>query len=200
MEDKSYEYYHSALITEFTAIREASLSRDQMKQTLENFMVIILSAVFVAYPTIVEKELFTIFPIVSIIITALAFSRRQQSVLATRLVEYEKVLQQNMISMIQASSKKSEKLPPNLNQIWNWQSYLHLRAFEKKRFKRLFVGMIHSGLTIIISMVSLGFPILFFFNKRISEWSPIEHLLLWTALIYSLILMSIFFKDKFFSR
>ena len=39
----------------------------EMKQNLENFLFIILSALFITYPTIIAKELFIIFPMLLVL-------------------------------------------------------------------------------------------------------------------------------------
>ena len=198
MENKSFNYYHQALLVEYNAITESRLSRGRMRQTLENFIIVILSAFFVSYSTIVAEGLFLVLPIVSIFLTGLAFSIRQQSVVAWRLWEYETILQKNMIALIQSSVKNTEELPPRLEYLWGWQSFYLQRGQKNNKFKSLTIKLVNSGIAIIIPIIAISLPIAFLVHKKSMSFTMIEHLLFWTSSVYALSLTILFIKDKFF--
>jgi hypothetical protein len=187
------EYYFQALLTEYEAIRNSSLSRDTVKQTIENFIILVVSALIASYSIIIKENLILTFPVVSIILTSLAFTRHKQHMLLLSLSEYEKVLQVNLIEFVKSAKNFDAKLPPNIDLLWNWQNYL--KSSNRREKKTTIPEFLKRGISSLNSVLPLFVVIMFLFHKPFKCLNYLEIIVFILAFGYSLTLLAITIVD-----
>jgi len=190
---KCNEFYFQALLSEYNVIRDSCLSRDTVKQTIENFIILVVSALIASYSIIIKENLILTFPIVSIILTSLAFTRHKQHMLLYRLSEYEKILQKNLIEFLNSVDKEGSKLPPNISLLWNWQNYL--KSINKVEKRKAISGFLKRGFSSLNSVLPIFVAIMFLFHRPFSSQSHLEFIVFIMALIYSFSLFIITLFD-----
>lgn len=87
--DRTIELAIQALIAEYHAMRDASLSRDARKGALENSMMIVFSAAIVGLLTIISQQQYILLPVLSLLSSALALAHFYQDRLLNDLALYE---------------------------------------------------------------------------------------------------------------
>ena len=182
--NQSNDYYFQALMTEYSIIRDSSLSRDTVKQTIENFIIIILSALIASYPLIIKEELILLFPIASIILTSLALTRHRQQLLLINLNEYEKILQKNLVDFIKSVRKTKEKSPPSTDLLWNWQNFL--KSKNRTANKLTILWIFKRGISSLSAVLPFFVALMFVFHKSIETSNYIDFIVFILAVIYSL--------------
>lgn len=183
-----------ALVVEYTSIREASLSRDQIKGSLENFMMLVLTGAVIALPTIISQQQFLLFPIFSIIFSNIALAHLGKTWRVSDLAAYEEQLRLRLINLISAEQS------PNILHIdldWLWQWQLFLRNTRGGKLHSRLYAIFSSGMETLFVFVSVGFLLLFLYYRGIIGLSDIEIILIIIATTYCIFfLVSIIYTIK----
>lgn len=187
------DYYLDALIAEYNATREASLAREAIVQTLNTIIFTVIAIAFASFPLIIEKELFIILPVISMLLISLMFSKQAHSRFIYQLIEYENILQKNIQSFIKSLEKDKTQQPPLIDKLWNWQSF-HLGKREyitigRKQKIKLRKGLFYGGVSLITPFLAIGFSLSILLYKNIGSFSLYEHFLFWTSILYSFYLI-----------
>jgi hypothetical protein len=156
-----------AIIAEFGAVREASLSRDQLIANLDNFVIVLLSAALVGLSTIISRHWFVALPMIAIVFTAVGFTRRMQVRLRFELGDYELLLADRLQRLLTDMSGALDT-PPAVSNLWRWQAYHQRRS--KGVLSRGFRTLTAGGMEIVFVVASVGALALFF------SLAPTNHL------------------------
>ena len=196
---QTLEMAFQALLAEYKAIREASLSRDQRKGLFENFMMIVLSAAVIGLPTVITQQQYLLLLAFSIIISAIAFAHHRQEQLLLQLVLYEsEVLRPQLLELIHQTASPKQ-LPESIDALWQWQAY-HLRAGKRPLILRFIRRLIFADLKSLFVLASVGFILLFIFYRGVVALTIPEYALLALASLYSASHVIILFYSAFTSK
>lgn len=195
-----------SLITEYNGVRQASLSRDDAISKLDNFVMVILAAALASYLKLIDEQYYVAFPLISIVITSITFTRRLHKAILNKLARYEKSLSDKITRLLSSSAELDIPTVPfeDINQLWGWQSYYEeTDAFDRERGRgaktkrrRLKDAVIRGGVEITLVSASLGFLVLYLLNNNdLEEWCWAETTVLIAASLYSLLLITEYGKD-----
>jgi hypothetical protein len=187
------DFASDALIAEYEAVREASLSRDQISGSLENFMMLTFSATLVGLPTIIIQKQYILLLILSLLVSALALARRGQGWLRHVLANYEnEVLRPNLQKLLRQASH-SHELPSNLSTLWSWQDYLDKQQRSGSVVSRVFRRFVAVGLGPLSVLASVGYLLLYLYYRGLWNLDLPEGVLFVLSLIYSAWVVVVYF-------
>lgn len=153
-----------ALLEEYKSIREASLSRDQIRSNFENFMMLFLSASIIALPTIISEKQYIIILMLSLICSSLSLARIGQGWLIIELAIYERdFLRPRLVKAIGKDKAKD---------VWQWQSHFSEKVMNG-RLPTMFAVAVN-GLDPLFFITSLGTILLFTSYRGLINLSIIE--------------------------
>lgn len=184
---QGFEFAFQALIADFNATRDAELAFIQQRVNLDNFTLLVISAIAVSYQTIVSQDLFLIFPLASLIITGIALTRRAQSRVLAYLGEYEKTLYFRLLEIITLASQQ-DKLLSHAEHLWQWQTFLACRHHSHTGTVGFIRYSARAGIHLIYLVTTTGFLLLLPYHKSLIEMSlPEAGLLFFAAFFWGLL-------------
>lgn len=185
-ESQALELTSTALLAEYHAIRDASLARESIMGSLENFMMVVLSAAIVTLPTLIKDQHFLLLPVVALILSVIALARRHQAYVHDDLASYEReVLRPQVVALIQ-HVHISQQLSEITNRLWQWQSFFQRRQSQGRLLVKLTRTWISYGLEPLFVLSSLGFLLLFVYYRGIANWTIPEVIAFVLAVFFSL--------------
>jgi len=172
-----------ALLAEYTAIRDASLSRDQILGGLENLLMIILSATVVSIPEIINRQLFIVLPVLSLFLSGIVFARLNQSRLNWELAQYEKdVLRKNLSDFFRITG--SSMIVDFVENLWQWQAF-HRNQLRKGFFLSRIIRLpMNIGMEPFLLLVSVGVLGLFVYLRGLYGGTTLELVIFVIACFY----------------
>ncbi|MBI3957683.1 MAG: hypothetical protein HY328_02650 [Chloroflexi bacterium] len=157
----------SALLAEYKAMRDASVSRDTVRGSLENFMMLFLSAAVVGLPAILVQQQYLLLSALSLIFSTIALAYMSQARLISELAMYENEVLRPQLLKLLLQGRHSEKPPEGIDEVWQWQSYLHKKRLRGYAFFR--IGRMHIDLTPLFVVGSIGFLLLFMYYRGLTN-------------------------------
>jgi hypothetical protein len=174
----------NALIAEYNAMRDASLSRDHRVSSLENLIMIVFSATIVGLPTIISQQQFLVLPLLSLLLSALTVSYRRQGRLLRELANYENdVLRPKLQSLLRQASHPCN-LPDGLDMLWQWQGYHTGWQRNSSLLQVIMRRVAPRGLRQLSLLISAGYLLLFIYYRGWANLLIPETALFLLALLY----------------
>lgn len=189
---KSLDFAFQATITEYQAIREATLSRDGYRNSLLNYLILIITGMLVVLDYITTSQAYFAFLIVSIFVSAIGILYIYNSKLNTYLLFYEHtVLRRQLEDIISKTAQQSNSHPRW--KVLQWQEFYRNLTMKQNRFDG-FMNLLSFGLTgLIPPLASLGSIAIFYFIRPATQLMRFEFILLVISVVFfaALVVLSI---------
>lgn len=184
-ESQAFELVSQALLAEYGAIRDAPLARESIVGSLENFMMVVVSAAIVTLPTLIKDQQFLLLPIVALILSTIALARHHQAYVHGDLSSYEsEVLQPRLVGLIRQIDP-SAQLSDTVAGLWQWQSYFRKKQLQGRLPGRLTRIWTTHGLEPLFVLTCLGFLLLFLYYRGTVNWTVPEMISFILAAVFS---------------
>lgn len=181
---KQIDMAFQATLAEYDSIREASLSRDQIIGTLNNFIMVVLAAAIASAPVVIAQKLFWLLLVFSIVISGIALTRQRQAWLQNVLARYEqRILKPRLMALI-LQTNPSQESTTSLSNLWQWQAY-YREQFAGSFASTVTHLLIFSGLETLLVILPWGFLLLFFYYRNVTTLAFSEIILSLLAGVYA---------------
>ena len=172
-----------ALLEELKSIKEEGFSRDRIMMQLDNFMIVILSAMLVSISVMLDRQLYIAFLGFSIILTSLALQRRLENILWEETNNYEEALRSRLIELI--SFNGGQDLPNSIvTGIWGRAAYKQKERQGISLLGRFFRTITAAGIIPVYILASVSNIALYTFFRGIQLTLPIEFIVYFVTIVY----------------
>ncbi len=189
---KTLEFSFQAAITEYQAIREATLSRDQYRNSLLNYLILVITGMLIALEFIINAEAYFSFLIVAILIAGIGLLYIFNSKLNTYLLFYEHtILRQQIEDVISTAGERANR--KYKYKALQWQEFYRNLTLKQHKVDGV-MNVLSFGLTGSIPfLVAIGCILIFFAIRPTTPLSNMEIVLLVIASVFivSLLVMTL---------
>jgi hypothetical protein len=181
--EKNIELAFTAVMTEYSCIRDAALSRDKYRSSIINFFLLLLSASISALDYILSMRFFYIFLIIAIIFATLGMLYFFHTNLNNYLISYEhNVLRKQAENLIFDASERSGK--KGSYKVLQWQGYYKNCISKKRKMDGITIAFTLGLVGALPLLGSIAFICIYFLSIPLSTLHAYDYVYIIIACLF----------------